>query len=184
MSNSTKEQIVFPDRLVNTADLSRLIRELTALDDSIHQSSLRKPGAPTVIARSSQTLEELARTNHIKLTDAEQRAQLLNLLEAFYQHAPRIHMGLATEPSAGFTRSIITWLRKNVHPLVLLEVGLQPTIAAGCTIRTDNKFFDMSLRNHFAENRTLLVEKIAEIGQKSEDKALATAIEAQKDSAA
>lgn len=183
MAEQITEQIVLPERLVGSVDLSRLIRELEAVDESLRQTELRKPGEATKLTRSSTTLEELARANKVQLTDETQRTQLLALLHGFKDHAPRIHMSLATEPSAKFTRKIIIWMRKNVHPLILLEVGLQPTLAAGCMVRTNNKIFDMSLRHRFTENRGLLVQKIAEIGQKVEAKAEAAAVQAPASSA-
>lgn len=164
MADTQPQQIVLPERLVGSVDLGRTIRELQALDESLRQSDLRKPGEPTQLARSSATLEELAKLNNVQLTDATQRQQLETVLDAFKKHAPRIHVSLATEPSANFTRKILIWLRTNVHPLILLEVGLQPTLAAGCVIRTNNKMFDMSLRHRFAEKRQFLADKIGEIG--------------------
>lgn len=168
MSENISEQIILPERLVSSADLSRLIRELEAIDESLNQSELRKPGEPTKLARSSATLEEMAKVNNVQLTDKTQRLQMLAMLQAFKDHAPRIHLSVASEPTANFNRMIIIWLRKNIHPLMLLEIGLQPTLAAGCMLRTDNKIFDMSLRHRFAENRGILIQKISEIGQKAE----------------
>lgn len=178
MAEQNPEQIILPERLVSSVDLSRLIRELEAIDESLRQAELRKPGEATKLARSGATLEELARLNKVQLTDETQRTQLLALLHRFKDHAPRIHMSLATEPSARFTRKIVIWMRKNIHPLILLEVGLQPTLAAGCMVRTNNKIFDMSLRHSFTENRGLLVQKISEIGQKAEAKAEVAATQA------
>lgn len=177
MSDNDNEQIVLPERLVSSVDLSRIRRELADLDDSISQANLRQPGQPTKLARSSRTLEDLAGANNIQLTDDTQRAQLKDLLDALNQHAPRIHMGLASEPNANFVKKITGWMRANIHPLVLLEIGLQPSIAAGCTIRTSNKMFDMSLRHHFTDNRHLLLQKIAEVGQRAEDEAIRAEIE-------
>lgn len=164
MAEGVQSQITLPEQLISSVDLSRTIRELEALDESLRQAGLRKPGEPTVLTRSSVTLEDLARINGIQLTDKTQREQLLKLVRAFQKHAPRIHMSLATEPSGAFTKKVTIWLRKNVHPLALLEIGLQPTLAAGCILRTNNRVFDMSLRHRFAENRGLLVQKIAEVG--------------------
>jgi hypothetical protein len=162
MEKNTQKQIVLPDQLTSSVDLARTIRELEALDESLNQAELRKPGTPTKLAASSVTLEDLAKINNVSLTDKTQRAQLLSMLHAFYEHSPRIHISLANEPSAAFVRKTAIWMRKNIHPLVLLEVGLQPTLAAGCMIRTNNKIFDMSLRHRFEENRHLLVEKLSE----------------------
>lgn len=178
MAEQTPEQIVLPERITSSVDLSRLIRELEAVDESLRQAELRKPGEATKLARSSVSLEDLARVNNIQLTDTTQRTQLLALLHGFKDHAPRVHMSLATEPSAKFTRKIVIWMRKNIHPLMLLEVGLQPTLAAGCIVRTENKLFDMSLRHRFTENRGLLVQKIIEVGQKAEAAVVAAAVQA------
>ena len=158
------QQITLPEQLTSSVDLSRTLRELQALDESLRQAQIRKPGTPTQLSRSSVTLEDLARLNKVQLTDQKQREQLIVLLKAFYDHAPRIHMSLATEPSANFVRKITVWLRTNIHPVILLEIGLQPTLAAGCMIRTNNKIFDLSLRHRFTENRELLVQKISEVG--------------------
>lgn len=164
MADKTKNvQILFPDQLVSSVDLARMTRELTALDDSLHQASLREPGQPVKLARSSQTLEELARVNNASLLDPAHRTRMIEILKVLLAHAPRIHISFAVEPSAAFTREVITWLRKNVHELIILDVGLQPTLAAGCTVRTDNKVFDMSLRHRFEDSRHLLYEKIAQI---------------------
>lgn len=171
MSEHSLPQIKLPEQLVSSVDLSRVIRELEALDESIRQANLRKPGEPTKLSRSSITLEDIARLNKIALTDEKQRSELLTAMKAFLQYAPRIHMSVAAEPSPKFNQRVLVWLRENIHPLVLLEIGLQPTLAAGCIVRTDNKLFDMSLRHRFKENRHLLVEKISEVAEAKEAKA-------------
>lgn len=171
MAEQTPDQIVLPERLISSIDLSRLIRELERLDESLRQAELRKAGEATKLARSSVVLEELARANNVQLTDETQRAQLLSMMQGFKDYAPRVRMSLATEPSAKFTQNIVIWMRKNINPLVLLEVGLQPTLAAGCMVRTNNKIFDMSLRHRFNENRAMLVQKITEISEKIEAEA-------------
>lgn len=164
----TPGQIILPERLVSSVDLSRLVRELGGFDEMLREETLRRPDVAIKVGRCSATLEDLARLNSVDLTDQTQRVQLLELLQTFQLHAPRIHMSLATEPSAKFNHKIIIWLRANIHPLLLLESGLQPNLAAGCMIRTNNKMFDMSLRHRFVENRGLLLQKITEIGAKAE----------------
>lgn len=163
-------QITLPERLVSSVDLSRTLRELQAIDESLRQAELRRPGEPTKLARSSTTLEDLARVNNISLTDKVQREQLIGVLKAFNLHAPRIHVSVAVEPSAAFIQRITLWMRTNINPVLLIEIGLQPTLAAGCMIRTNNKIFDMSLRHRFAENHHLLFEKISEVADTVETK--------------
>jgi hypothetical protein len=163
MAEQKLPQIVLPDQLTSPVDLARTIRELEAVDESLHQATLRKPGQPTKLAKTSKTLEDLATLNNVTLTEGGNRVTLLTALKIYSQKAPKIHMSLATEPSANFERKVTVWLRKNVHPMALLEIGLMPTLAAGCIVRTNNKMFDMSLRHRFTENRHLLVEKISEV---------------------
>lgn len=171
MSDAAVEQISLPEQVVSSVDLVRVLRELEEVDESLRQNKLRKPGSPTKLARSSTTLEELASNNKVTLTDEKQRDQLITVLKGFMQHAPRIHMSVAAEPTANFKKDVIIWLRKNIHPLTLLEIGLQPNLAAGCVVRTNNKVFDMSLRNRLHQERSRLYEEISDVGEAAEAKA-------------
>lgn len=161
MSSENTTQIKLPERLVSSVDLSRTIRELKAVDDWLNQAALRGSGQAISMPKTSTTLEEVATLNGVSLLDKAHREQLLTVLHAFSDHAPRIHMSFAVEPSAPFTRRMISWMRTSVNPVILLEIGLQPTLAAGCTIRTTNKLFDLSLRHRFTDSRPMLVESIA-----------------------
>ena len=64
-------------------------------------------------------------------------------------------MSFSADPSVTFLTKLMTWLRQEIHPQVLLTVGLQPTIGAGCILRTTNRYFDFSLRQDFANKRTM-----------------------------
>lgn len=161
MSEQQTATIQLPSRLVTPVDLSRTVRELRALDDWLNQSALRSGGAAVSAPKTSATLEELASMNNVSLLDAGQRTQLVAVLTAFSSHAPRVHISFAVEPSANFLQQLIIWLRTNINPVVMLDVGLQPTIAAGCTVRTANKVFDLSLRNRLKESREMLIQSIA-----------------------
>src|SRR4051812_6316857 len=116
MADKTTNKFVLPEQLITSVDLSRIIRELEALDESLRQAEIRKPGTPTKLSRSSLTLEDLARLNNISLMDKAQREQLLNYLKSFLKTATVIHMSLATEPSGAFTKKIVVWMRANIHP--------------------------------------------------------------------
>lgn len=158
---SEPEAFIFPENLISSIDLNRTVRELSALDESLYQANVRVPGQPVKLARSSQILEDLAAVNGISLLDTAGREKLLNNLKSCVNSVPRIHISFAVEPSAKFSTRIVVWLRQNIDPLILLEVGLQPTLAIGCSVRTNNKVFDMSLRHRFKEQRHLLREKIS-----------------------
>jgi F0F1-type ATP synthase delta subunit len=55
-------------------------------------------------------------------------------------------MSFASEPSAKSLGTLVDWLRTNIHPQVVVSVGIQPSIAAGCIVRTPNRQYDFSLR--------------------------------------
>lgn len=156
VDQKAEKSFVLPLQIVGSVDLSRLIRELETLDDFLHQASIRKPGTAVKLPRSSRLLEEFASENGASLLEESHRKWLIEQAKVFKDKAPRIHMSFAVDPSATFTQKILVWLRQNVHPYILLDVGLQPTIAAGCIVRTTNHVFDLSLREYLQQNRELL----------------------------
>ncbi len=141
-------------------ELRRLQRELETLDDYIRQVSLREAGKQPSLPRTSRLLEAAAAENHLNLLKTRDREQLAAFLTWVLQSAPQLHMSFAVDPSAAFTAKIVAWLRGNIHPQALVHLGLQPTIAAGCVLRTTNKTFDFSLRERFTAKRQLLVQAL------------------------
>ncbi len=163
--NQDQEVFKLPHRLVSSVDLARVTRELKLLDDWFNQNEIRDAGKQANPPKTSTTLEELASSNGVSVLDKSQRSQLIGLLDNFIVNAPKIHIAFAVEPSVRFLNEMIIWLRSHINPVILLEVGLQPALAAGCSVRTTNKLFDMSLRNHFRDSRHLLYQSIKEFGQ-------------------
>jgi len=158
--------LALPLLVISPSDVSRLSRELEALDDYVHQASLRKGGEAVKLPRTSRMLDELATANNFNFLQAHDRKAAKAFLEHIRKESPVVTMSFAAEPSSAFLAKVITWLRQNIHPALLLRVGLQPTIAAGFTLRTTNKHFDFSLRKHFDEQRPLLLEKLRKAGTK------------------
>lgn len=166
MSEETQTQVnpfSLPVDLIGSVDLNRLIRELEELDDFMYQTELREPGTPMKMPRLSKRLEKITTENHYSLTDQEHRKKLLQSLKVIEDHAPTIHISFAVDPSDKFMQHVAAWMRENIDRYTLVEVGLQPTIAVGCVVRTDNKIFDMSLRNRFHEHRDELIKKLSEV---------------------
>jgi hypothetical protein len=52
-----------------------------------------------------------------------------------------------------------------------LNVGLQPELAAGCTLRTTNKYYDFSFRKRFERSKQKLLEAL-EVLDKTADKTI------------
>ena len=71
-----------------------------------------------------------------------------------------MHISFSSEPTPIFLERLLSWIRREINPLVLLTIGLQPAIGAGCIVRTTNKYFDLSLRQTFIDKRKLLLEQI------------------------
>jgi hypothetical protein len=159
---NTNVATVLPTTIVAPADVLRIIRELTALDDFLHQASLRKGGAPAKVPVTSRNLEAIVALYGLNLLQAADRTKLLKTLDHIRLTSPQVHISFAADPSPQFTDKIVNWLRQNIHPMLLVQIGLQPSIAAGCIVRTTNKQFDFSLRQHFTDSRPLLVQKIKE----------------------
>ncbi len=149
-----------PTLVFGLVEVRRLARELEALEDFMRQATLRDAGKQAALPRVSRLLDALATDNNLQLLKAADRAQLTAFLQAVQEQAPNLHISFAIDPSSSFTAKMVTWLRANIHPYALIEVGLQPTIAAGCIVRTTNKVFDFSLRNRFADAQGLLIKSL------------------------
>lgn len=151
-------QFVLPTLVFGVVEVRRLSRELDALDDFMRQAALREAGArQSTLPRVSRLLDATANENNLNLLQNEDRAKLASFLKTVLQKAPTVHMSFASDPSAAFLEKIVSWLRGNIHPFVLVRLGLQPSIAAGCVMRTANRSFDFSLRHRFTEERQLLL---------------------------
>ncbi len=154
--------MALPTLVFGMVEIHRLQRELEALEDFLQQAALRKASEKTVVAlpQVSRLLDALASENACNLLQKTDRERLSHFLQTIADSAPTIHMSFATDPSAAFTAKIVSWLRANIHPLVLLQLGLQPSIAAGTVVRTTSHVFDLSLRRHFDEQKAQLIASL------------------------
>lgn len=157
------QHLTLPATVIGLTDVTRLQRESETLDEYLRQATLRKGGSSIELPKIPVMLDDVATENHLNLLQAADRKKLADFLQLLQTKAPVVHMSFASEPSTEFTSKIVTWLRMNIHPMMLVQVGLQPLLAAGCTLRTTNKVFDFSLRQHFVRNRQMLVDAIANL---------------------
>jgi F0F1-type ATP synthase delta subunit len=154
-------ELKLPIGVISQIDVARLVRELNSLEDFFSAADTRKAGTPIAPPRLTRMLDNVARDNKCNLLDKTQRQQLSSQLDQILKQAPLLHISFASDPPPRTLERILVWLRANIHPQTLLQVGLQPTIAAGCTLRTPNKVFDMSLRSHLKNQESYLVQLIA-----------------------
>jgi F0F1-type ATP synthase delta subunit len=132
--------------IASPSDLRRARRELEALDEFLHQSALREGGKVVKLPNISRALEDLASDSGLNLLKKTDRDRLEKFITLLTQKAPVLHISFASEPSAKSLAKLMAWLRDNIHPQVLVAVGIQPSIAAGCLVRTPNRQFDFSMR--------------------------------------
>lgn len=149
-----------PGSIATAADVGRLQREVEAVDNFLRQAAIRQPGSPIQMPRTSKLFDELVTLNKVNVLVATERQQLSHFLESLRVGAPILHFSFNADPSPNFSAKLVTWIRQNIHPFALLQIGLQPTIGAGCVVRSTNKYFDFSLRQHFASQRPLLISKL------------------------
>lgn len=150
-----------PGIVVGRTDVVRLQRELEALGDYLHQAALRKTDADDIkLPKTSRLLDEFMTINKLNLVHRSDHEQAVKGLQQIADHAPRLHISFSAEPSSAFLAKLVGWLRDNIDPLVLVQVGLQPGIAAGCIVRTPNRQLDLSLGQSFRNNREVLVSQL------------------------
>jgi hypothetical protein len=160
MVRDEQQTIALPVSIVSPTDIARLTREIEGIDNFFRDQQIRNAGAPNALPRLSKLMDQLAADNQKNLLQAEDRQQLYMLLERLHSSAPVMHISFSVDPPGAYVQKIVEWLRSNIHSYVLVTVGLQPNIGAGCIVRTTNKLFDFSLREFFSEKREFFIEKM------------------------
>ena len=151
-----------PLQVTSPVDVGRLLRELEAIDGILSQATLRKEN-DTKLPKTTGLMDQTIILNKIDLEDSPQRKALADFLKAVKSKAPLLHMSFSADPSTAFIEKLLTWLRKELDANLLVTIGLQPNIGAGCVVRSTNKYFDFSLRKDFASKRSLLLDKMGSV---------------------
>lgn len=148
-----------PLQVTSPVDVGRLQRELDSIDAVMDQALLRKDDL-VKLPKMTGLMDQTVQLNKIDLTQPDQRKNLAKFLAVTKTKAPLLHISFSADPSTSFIDLLLTWLRKELHPNLLVTIGLQPNIGAGCIVRSMNKYFDFSLRQDFANKRGLLLERL------------------------
>lgn len=166
MSQPAKAQLAFPPSLVSHADLSKLLRELEEVDNSLESQRARSGKKVALQLPSvSKMLGDLLTVNQIDLTNDHIRMELRTNLRKLKDHAPVIHMTFAAEGDPASMQQITAWARKELHPQVLISAGLQPSLIGGVYVRTPNHVHDFSLRAHLQSSREIIVKSLDALTQ-------------------
>lgn len=159
-NQDARAQFRLPMLVTSPGDVNRLLRELELIENALLQSGVRTGSVQ--LPELSRLMQQTTELNTLNVLQPEHRAALKTYLELIRQKAPVIHMSFSADPPAAFVEKLMAWLRQEVHPQLLLTIGLQPTIGAGCIVRTTNKYFDFSLREDLRKKRDVLQAKLAE----------------------
>jgi F0F1-type ATP synthase delta subunit len=151
---------LLPVSIVSPTDIARLSREIENLDNNFREQAIRNPGTTNVMPQLSNLLGQLAADNQLNLLNDVDRSKVLQLLTLLHKSAPVMHISFSIDPPGAYVQKIVDWLRHNIHQHVLVTVGLQPNIGAGCVVRTNNKLFDFSLREYFSQKREFFIDKL------------------------
>jgi F0F1-type ATP synthase delta subunit len=145
-----------PLLVAGPVDVGRLQRELSELDEKLTQRELKRQTGEVKLPKTTQLMDQTLELNKLNLLIHEDRKRLTDFLEDVKSKAPVLHISYSADPSTAFIEKIMAWLRREIHPLAMMTIGLQPNIAAGCIVRSTNKYFDLSLRKDFDKKRELL----------------------------
>ncbi|MDL2341877.1 MAG: hypothetical protein QFB87_02240 [Patescibacteria group bacterium] len=163
--SADQPQLVLPLLVVSPVDVGRLIRDVETLDNLLMQYDLKGATHEAKMPKVSLLLDSIIDANKLDLLVPAQRQRLLAFLQSVRTQAPVLHISFGADPAASFIEKLMTWLRREISPQVLLTIGLQPNIGAGCLVRSTNKFYDFSLRQNFTKNRELLMASFQEVAK-------------------
>jgi hypothetical protein len=158
-----KKLLVLPNAVISPTDIARMFREIESLDEFFRQSAIRTGGESQSIPRYSRILDEVVVVNNLNLLQSSDRELLQAALKDLSLHAPVLHISFSVDPPGPYVQKIVNWLRMNINGNVLVRVGLQPNIGAGCVVRTANKSFDFSLRRFFDSKHEFFMKKLHEV---------------------
>src|SRR5690606_23010547 len=123
--------------------------------DVLNQASLVASRPQTSQTRLSEGLLRLTQVNSVNINDTSQRSALLAALKQLKESAPAVHISFASEPGLATIKAIATWFRQEASALTVLQIGVQPSIVAGCVVRTPNKVFNLTLSKQLESTRAI-----------------------------
>jgi hypothetical protein len=152
--------LVLPPSITGLVEVSRLLREIEAVDYDFESQSIRNPSKTAVVPAISRRLSELCEVNSMTVEDADARKSLISRLRIAKDKAPVLHIAFATEPEPAILTQLVAWTRQKLHPAALITVGVQPGLVGGCVVRTPDHIYDFSFRNHLRAAQPVLRERL------------------------
>lgn len=163
LDQTKNSKIALPVSVISSVDVNRISRELVLFQDYYRKVSLLKNNQKSLKSpKTSRMLDNLLELNGFDMSIDNDRSLLVKFIDDVKTKSPVVHVSFSVDPPVRFLEKIISWFRKEVHPTILLTIGLQPNIGAGMVVRTTNKFYDFSLRNRLYDSKDVLVKIMEE----------------------
>ena len=157
----THKEYALPMTVVSRVDLSRLVGELEWVDNELTAYTVRaKSGATVSVPTLSAALNDFLVMNGLQLNESRTRSSIIAQLRVLKNKAPVFHMTFAVSADRESLQTIADWLRKEIHPQALIDVGVQPAIVGGVYLRTPNHVHDFSMRTRLAGKHDLLTKSL------------------------
>lgn len=160
---ATTAAYVLPPALITRADLARIVREVESIDVELEAQKARAHTtgkAAHHMPPMSEGLNDFVELNKIDIADDQARMHLKEELRRLKDKAPVMHMTFATPADPQSLGQLVDWIRKEIHPQALLQVGLQPALVGGVYLRTPNHVHDFSLRQLLTGKRSVIVNAL------------------------
>lgn len=156
-TKTTGQAFVLPIEVATKRDVVRLQLLLEQyLDELVRASTISPKQLPTIPAEIVQLCAE----NAIQELNAHEIERLKGVFAELLSKSPLIHIALSSEPDEKNLNRLTAWFRQEIHPLCLLQVSVQPSIAGGCIVRTSNRIYDCSFRHMLLVNQKKLAEAL------------------------
>jgi len=161
MSAQPKDLII-PLSIVSKRDIAYLTDELEQVDNERTAASVRKKvgGSMHTTMTLSKQLTDFLEQNRLSITESHERTDLIKRLHSLKENIPVIHMTFAVPADHESLLHLAKWLRKTIHPQAVIDVGLQPALVAGVSVRTPNRVHDLSMRTALREYHDQFVKEL------------------------
>ena len=163
MSDAPAKEYVLPVSLTGHSDLSRLGRAVEVLESNLQAQRVRSADAPVQLQAIGQAQNDFIEQNTLDVADADTLAALKAALRKIKDHAPVMDMTFANEVDPYLLQKLVLWLRTEIHPHALLDVGLQPSLVGGVYLRTPNKVHDFSVKALLKNKRDIIFEELQKL---------------------
>lgn len=155
-------EFMLPAAIVSKVDVSRVVHEFEALDNSLTSSSVRRKagtvdeGAPAVSPQLAAFLDQ----NPVNLENSNERSTYIKQLRLLKDNVRVMNMTFAVVADPESLQQLSAWLRESIHPQTVIEAHLQPGLVAGAYVRSQNQVFDFSVRNAMKAKRGELKKQL------------------------